>query len=178
MESNDGGDGGAVSWGPEGTDVHTLEKERRQIRLCCLKADTFTLDFGSQTLFSLHFAKSLTWSVNQSQLVSHGFECPTCLFFMIFESYKMHVDRSASFLEDEHSSGPFFLLLLFIFLARRSKLTPGRRLAVLSVSFCKVTKGKFLKLEQVREVTDGLFSSRWSSLTGQIFGKHSAAAVT
>lgn len=36
----------------------------------------------------------------------------------------MDVDCSASFLEDEHSSSPeglFFLLSLFIFLARKSK---------------------------------------------------------
>lgn len=67
----------------------------------------------------------------------------------------------------------------YIFFEReRAEPTPGRRLPVLSVSFCNVTKGWFLKLEKVREVTDGLFSSPWSSPTAQIFGKHLAAAAT
>lgn len=78
------------------------------------------------------------------------------------------------------SWGLFLLLLLFFyyylfFSNERAELTPGA--GSVSVSFCNVTKGWFLELEQVREVTDGVFSSRWSSLTGQIFGKYLAAAV-
>lgn len=81
-------------------------------------------------------------------------------------------------MEDERKAA---LRLVFFSLGRkreRAGQTPGRSLAVLLVPFCNVTKGRFLELEQAREVTDGLFSSLWSSLTGRIVGGHSAAAET